>query len=523
MNAAYTNAAETETASTPFPLFYHSDRRYQRLKERVTSDELKGMRHDELERVLEPDGRELLRCLLQDHFNLRGQARGPEAVEGADGIVRTHHREGSCVVGTIFGGVRLERESIGARGTNSLHPVDADLNLPPGKHSLEVQRRVAELTQRGSFESATELLRAATGTTAGKLQVEELTVEAAKDVEAFYDETRLDVKSEDTGPLGVMSFDSAGIVMRTEDLREQTRRAAEEKTPKLRTRLTKGEKPNRKRMAAVRAVYTVEPFARTPEQVVAGLDGSDEGEAKRPKPENKQVSASVLQAMPAVVDQAFQEAKKRDPRREKKWAALVDGDPKQRRAIQSASRHHKLKVLIILDIIHVIEYLWRAAHVLCGESTPEAESWVTDRLLRILRGEAGQVAGGIARAATRKGLSATARKQLRRSARYLKRHRRYMRYDEYLAAGFPIATGVIEGACRYLVRDRMDITGARWGLRGAEAVLKLRAVFASGDFQAYWAFHCEAEYRRNHGSAYAGGHHPELKYPRRYAHLTVVK
>jgi hypothetical protein len=66
-----------------------------------------------------------------------------------------------------------------------------------------------------------------------------------------------------------------------------------------------------------------------------------------------------------------------------------------------------------------------------------------------------------------------------------------MKYDEYLAKGYPIGTGVVEAACGHLVKDRMEISGARWGIEGAEAILRLRSIVKSGDWDAYWNFYVE--------------------------------
>ena len=117
------------------------------------------------------------------------------------------------------------------------------------------------------------------------------------------------------------------------------------------------------------------------------------------------------------------------------------------------------------------------------------------------------------RAATVAGLSKDTRKPVDTCADYLQKYAPYLHYDRYLAAGYPIATGVIEGACRYLVRDRMDLTGARWRLVGAEAVLKLRALRASGDFDPYWDFHEAREYERNHAQRYAARTAPPVSEP----------
>ncbi|MDI7268178.1 MAG: hypothetical protein QME96_09310, partial [Myxococcota bacterium] len=168
---------------------------------------------------------------------------------------------------------------------------------------------------------------------------------------------------------------------------------------------------------------------------------------------------------------------------------------------------------IVLDVIHVLEYLWKAAFAFHKDGTPEAEAWVSERLLQVLRGKSSDVAAGIRRSATLRELSADKRKPADKCAGYLLKYAPYLRYDRYLDQGLPIATGVIEGACRYLVKDRMDITGARWRLNGAEAVLRLRSLRASGDFDEYWAFHEARERERNHAARYAAGAVPALRHP----------
>ena len=160
---------------------------------------------------------------------------------------------------------------------------------------------------------------------------------------------------------------------------------------------------------------------------------------------------------------------------------------------------------VILDIIHVVEYVWKAAHVFHDEGSPELACWAWTRVRDILEGKAKRVAAAMRRAATVAGLSRDTRKPVDTCADYLLKYAPYLHYDRYLAAGYPIATGVIEGACRYLVRDRMELTGGRGRLVGADAVLKLRALRASGDFDAYWDFHEAREYERNHARRYPDG------------------
>jgi hypothetical protein len=170
-----------------------------------------------------------------------------------------------------------------------------------------------------------------------------------------------------------------------------------------------------------------------------------------------------------------------------------------------AAKEYGVSLDIILDIIHVLEYLWKAAFAFYKEGDPAAESWVKKRLLKILRGESSWVAAGMRRSATLNELVPKQREPIDKCADYLLKYAPYLHYDQYLAKGYPIATGVIEGACRYLVKDRMEITGARWSLQGAEDILRLRSLRASGDFDEYWQFHLRQEYERNHAKKYKDG------------------
>jgi hypothetical protein len=315
--------------------------------------------------------------------------------------------------------------------------------------------------------------------------------------------------------------------MQTSDLREATRTAALKREPHLKHRLSKGEKTNAKRMAAVAAVYTIAPFVRTAEQIVRELQPIGELPPERPRPEGKRLWASIKQGAKDVIDQAFAEALRRDPKQIKHWVMLSDGDRRQLRFLEQTAEKYGVKPLIILDLIHVIERLWSAAWALHPSGDPAAEQWVNGRLLEILRGKSSAVAAGIRRSATLRRLTAEQRAPLDKSADYLLYYRDYLHYDQYLAAGYPIATGVIEGACRYLVKDRMELTGARWSLDGAEAVLRLRALRASGDFDEYWEYHLKQEQQRNHVVNYADGKVPrvlhESKCKGKASHLRLIR
>jgi len=452
-------------------------------------------------------------------------------VLGADQVARTHQRPTRARLMTLFGPVQLERISYQMPGVDSLQPLEAMLNVPRESYSLGVSRRIAQEAAKTSFQEVVGTMKETTGAPVPKRQAEELAVRAAIDFDAFYDQ-RAVVLPLHRGPsaeLIVLSADGKGVVMRRKDLLEATRRAAEQSQHKLTKRLSKGEKKERKRMATVATVYAVEPHYRTPEDIVSELGPVRlvESEPERPRPKDKRVWASLVKTPEMVLREAFEEGLKRDPQRQQSWVALSDGNKQQLKLFRKLAKEYGIALVIVLDIIHVLEYLWKATTVFNQEGTPQAEQWVDERFLEVLRGRSSQVAAGIRRSATLRGLTKAQRKAADKCASYLLKYQQYMDYSQYLDQGFPIATGVIEGACRYLVKDRMDITGARWGLLRAEAILRLRALRASGDFEEYWSFHERREYERNHVARYADGQVPQLLTPvgaerNRRGHLHLV-
>lgn len=459
--------------------------------------------HADLETRLQDEGRELLRRLFQDHLDLRAEREVRlEEVVGADGAVRRNVEAGHTrSLRVVFGEVVVTRKAYRAAGHENLHPLDATLNLPVEKHSHGLRRLAALESARGSFEAAAEAIGRVTGRKLGKKQVELLAQRAVQDFEAFYEQRpRYLSLAED---LLVLSCDGKGIVMRPEALREATQRAAQQATTKLQTRLSKGEKRNRKRMAEVGAVYDCTPIVRSPADILSRGNSNDDERIEGPKARAKWLIASVVENAREVVAKVFDEAQRRDPQQRRRWVVLVDGLNHQLDCIEAEARERGLDVVILVDFIHVLEYLWKAAWCFFDEGDPEAETWVHGHAFTILQGRCSDVAGAIRRKATRLGLDDNERKGADECANYLIRKRPYLDYAMALRGGWPIATGVIEGACRHLIMDRMALTGARWGLDGAEAILKLRALCSNGDFDEYWRFHLRREHQRLHLARYA--------------------
>ena len=492
----------------------------------LDSEESHEMKLSDLEQELEKRGRELMRLLLQEHLDRLSPSICEQTVLGSDDIERPNKREHERHVATVFGPVSSNRVGYNSRseGGESLHPLDAHLNFPSELYSLELRRRVAENAAKNSFDETVDTIGKTTGTKIPKRQVEELTQRAAQDFDDFYETYRKPENHENTGSVLVVSADGKGVPMHKQDLREQTRNAAERQEHQMKTRLSQGEKSNRKRMATVAAVYTTEPVPRSVDDIIGDKKAQKQKE-NMPLPEHKRVWAGLKKPAEEIIGSAFQEASRRDPNGEKQWVALVDGENNQLRILQKMACQQGVDVIIIVDIIHVIEYLWKAGRAFHPKSGPDLEAWVQHRLYNILQGKAGLMAGGMRRSATRKKPTEKQREPVEKCATYLKNKAPFLKYNQYLEKGLPIATGVIEGACRHLVKDRMEITGAKWCLTSAEAVLKLRALRSSNDFDAYWKFHEQCEHKRNHQSKFADGEVPEIKFPQtlsKGSHLRII-
>jgi hypothetical protein len=497
---------DTPSSADPFD---RSTRFFTEFAADLADPALGTVRHDELEELLDIRGRELLRRLYQDHLDLRA-AREEDAVrtrpcpvKGPDGVTRTRVEYGhERLLATLFGTVIVRRCAWRAPGTGNLHPADVVLSLPRLRHSHCLTRLAAIEAARGSFDAATRSIDRRCGAVIGKRQVEEATVAAAADIDAFY--TRAIALPSTSSTVLVMSVDGKGIVMRPEALRPATRKAAAARgTGRFRTRLASGEKPARKRMATLACVYDTEPAVRRPHDVIAPPGGRHGDREVRPGPKakNKWLTGSVADDPATVISRAFDQAESRDTGHRRPWVVLVDGAVHQLELIQGEATRRGTGISVVIDIVHVLEYLWSAAWCFHDAGDPAAEDWVAVQALAILAGHSRRVAQTITAQADNAGLKENKRRGADACVRYLRSKAEFLRYDQALAAGWPIATGVIEGACRHLIADRLDISGARWGLAGAEAVLKLRAVHSNGDLDTYWRFHTTREHERLYQTA----------------------
>ena len=383
---------------------------------------------------------------------------------------------------SVFGEIIIQRTVYGTRESQKQEviPLDARLNLPASDFSFLLQDWSQAFCVRNAYQQSSQLLERILGIGQSVRSLESMNRAMAQEVEAFR-QAQPTPAVEEEGPILVLTADGKGVPMRREKAVEPGRRK-------------RGEKANPKRQACVGAVYTIEPFYREAEDVVNEMERKEQ-KANRPVPRHKQMRAELTRAIEGEEvngkDRIFhwleEEEKARNPEREKAVVCLMDGD----RALWNKAKEYGWDTIGILDIYHVMERLWSAAYCFVPEGGEEAEVFVRTRLTRILEGEVGRVIGGLRQMGTKQGLRGAKKKQLKSVITYLENNREYMQYDYYLAFGYPIGSGVVEGACRHVVKDRMEGTGMHWRTEGAQSMLDLRTVFLNEEWEDFQAHRIE--------------------------------
>ena len=454
-----------------------------------TAAEARYLDHGEREKVLGDEGRELQRLLLQAAFDLDAarEERAAQVTSAAGirhGSVEEGHGRG---VASVFGPVRVTRMAYRNRREPNLYPADARQVLPGDPYSLGMRELAAFHLAAGGFGQAQEAIEARTGVKIGRAQLAGLAEDLAAWTGDFYEERSRDAEEEEQPDSDVimMQGDGKGIAMRPEHRRNAGK--------------DDGTRPGIKKMAEIVAVADFTPAVREPEDIAAPP-------ARRtahpgPKARDKWVSASVTESIEDMIAAAFDEADRRDPQRTRQRVFLVDGNKQQITAIEAQAAGRGLKVPVLIDYIHVSGYLGKAAAALHPGDPQAAGQWADGQLLRVLHGRAKAVAATLASVAAKTRSSPRTRHldltDMDRAVTYLTNNHTHMKYNKALANGWPIATGMIEGACRFVIEDRFGITGARWSPDGAEVILKLRAVVVNGDLDAYMRYYKE-RYRSEH-------------------------
>lgn len=427
--------------------------------------------------------------LLRLFFLTRAAAPHPASVSAPDGTPLGYHDCRGTTYYSVFGKVRFARPYFYAPGQAGCCPLDAALSLPGRCYSDLLRDWMTYGASDESYRENRTMLQRILGHTVSTQALETGIAEAAVDVAAFYERPRAASVGPRADTILVAQADGKGVPM-----------VQSPPGPPV-VRRGKGQPRTKKKEAVVTTLYTIAPYRRTAQEVVAALlreDGCEHDRRPgpaRPVPVGKELRAT-LDGKEAALTRLAQRAAQYEGPHIRERVALTDGAE----ALQQQLRAHFPRHTLVLDIIHAAEYLWDTANALLGETHPHRTAWIRTHLEHLLLGRTATVIAALEAEAANATRTATQRTVTRSTAGYYRRNQPYMRYDVYLERGWPIGTGVIEGACGHLVKDRMEQSGMRWTKAGAQGVLDLRAVRLNGQWDAYWQFHRRQCHQRLYGT-----------------------
>lgn len=463
-----------------------------------------GVERDALEQLLKI-GREL----LVEYINAAGDGDQGELIDHeGQKLTRLNDPKKRTYV-SVFGRIQFERYVYGSREKQKIEwvPVDAQLGMPANDQSYVVEDLLQKLVAQLPYGEAVKWLEDFLGLKISQRATQVMTHRLSGYSESF-SESQPTPSANDEGKFVVMTLDGKGVPVRR-PLEQRLKTECGVQRPEWKSRVKyqkstkrrqRGEPKSRKQMAYIGVVYTIDPFVRTAADVVEEVQRK-KCQTNRPDPKNKRAWAEMTQihegevseGQPRLFAKLVQEVRRRNRKNAKPLVCLMDGQ----RSFRQLFKYFE-NVTPILDIYHVIERLWNAAHCFHPDCSLEAEQFVDHQLKLILDGKAGYVIGVFKRLAK---LLTKNRGNLTKVITYLENNRPYLNYDTYLAAGYPIGSGVVEGACRHIVKDRMERSGMRWEAEGAQAVLNLRTIYVNGQWETFIQHRIETEQAALYGNA----------------------
>lgn len=433
---------------------------------------------------------------LKEAIAQKGTGKTKEIVKNKDKEIVPFHKISKILYKSIFGSITIFRAYYWEYRKKGIAPLNEQLNLPENNRSYLLDKWVQAGVADQAYHKAIANIKDLFKIPISKQAQEEVTRKISKDTTVYYKKkTNL---SEEEGSVIIVSTDCKGVAMVPKERPEK---------PKENVRRGKGSKKKGLRKdAVVTTDYSINPSPRTAEDVIETLmvvNGEKKNikkkKAHKEGPKNKRVVATMNGKEQAFQDLADR-VKARDHTESIPLFLLIDGEKALETGLLKEFKKRKWKKRIkgvCLDIIHAVEYLWEAGTVLYGEKNPKRTVWVRKKLVEILDNKIGYVIGTLRQHINkRKSLSNSKTKILKKVIRYFENHKHMMCYKKYLEQGFPIATGVIEGACGSLVKNRMDCAGMKWTKEGANAVLGMRGIKQNGYWEEYWDYFIQEEKKR---------------------------
>jgi hypothetical protein len=475
--------------------FLKAQQQLQTMQAFVEQAAVDARRIDQVERELFSRLLAMGRTLLSAFVSAQGDGDAGAELPADDHKVRRLKGQRVRRYLSIFGELKIKRRVYARREGQQIEraPLDERLGLPGGEFSYVLEDWLERLCVKESFHEAAADLRAWLGVAPSERAAEQMNQKMAEHAETFGLQHSAPPADEE-GELLVATADGKGVPMRR-PLEERVRRDP---------RRVKGAKANKKQMAYVGAVYTIDRFRRTADDVVEEI-ARKERAADRPAPQHKQVWAEMTRVLEGESclgrQRLFAEmaiaADQRDPTRQKTLVCLMDGEA----ALWEAAGEWLPRAVGVLDLFHVLDRLWQVAHVFHPEKSRQAEQFVAHHLRLLLEGKVGYCIGHFKRLRDQHALRGSRRRTVSAAIGYYENNRQHMRYDEYLAAGYPIGSGVAEGACRHVVKDRLEQTGMRWTVNGAQAMLHLRTIYLNDRWNDFVNYRIHTEqttlYRRS--------------------------
>jgi len=454
---------------------------FERLLRLVTGSQAQMATMDQMERSLFRRVLHLGFQLLRLFVTKRAESEPHAPLVKKNRSVLPYHSQQGRAYFSIFGKLIVERAYFYAWGGSGECPLDEALSLPERCYSDLLMESAELLGVEGSYGKGLQVVSRLLGLNVPELALETSVAEQSQMVKTYYNQKPAFPSAEE-GSILVAQADGKGAPL--------VRREAE-----VKVRRGKGDKKTHKKEAIATAVYTIAPYFRTPQEVVSALFQKGEPNGERPAPCHKQIFASLNGKEPALKRLAIW-VQRREGAHIVQRVALTDGaEPLQKQMLACLPAFP-----LVLDIIHAVEYLWKAGAALYGETDPYRAEWVEAQAFQLLSSHTEQVIQGLEDKAASLARNSQAARTLQTVANYFRRNLPYMDYAEYLRCGWPIGTGVIEGTCRHLVKDRMELSGMRWTISGAEAILALRAVNENGDWDEFHAFRRMRRHRDLYGS-----------------------
>jgi len=466
--------------------FLKSQEQLQAIQTYVEEASSQGERIDQVERELFSQLLVLGRTLLEAFVAAQGEGDEGPTLKQEDRTLKRSEEVQARRYLSIFGELSIARFVYAEREKQqAVAPLDARLSLPAAEFSYVLEDWLQRLCVKESFHEGTSSLRAWLGLAPSERAAEQMNQRLAPYAERFH-LRQAPPPADQEGELLVVTADGKGVPMRR-PLEERVRTSS---------RRGKGEKANKKQMAYVGAVYSIDRYRRTADDVLNELQRRERRQ-DRPVPQHKRVWAEMTRVLEGescsgrerLFIEMLWECHQRDPDRHKTLVCLMDGEA----GLWSLQTEWLPRAVGILDIFHVLERLWLVAHCLHPEKSRAAEAYVSHHLRMLLDGKVGYVLGNFRRLLTTGQLRGSQRNTVQAVITYYENNRQHMRYDEYLAAGYPIGSGVAEGACRHLVKDRLEQTGMRWTVYGAQAMLDTRSLYLNEQWNEFLEYRIQTE------------------------------